>query len=162
VIIYRSLHNCLSYRSLPATRDCTALIATHRAALQKLHFQYLWEKSMSFTTKWGTTLAVTLAALSSSPMTAPATAQTPAGKNIVLVHGAWADGSGWQDVYKILKGRGFNVSIVQNPLTSLKDDVAATQRVLARQDGPSILVGHSYGGMVITEAGEDASVAGLV
>src|SRR6476659_1733813 len=80
----------------------------------------------------------------------------PAGiKNIVLVHGAWADGSGWQGVYKILKKDGYNVSIVGNPLTALADDVAATDRVLARQDGPVILVGHSYGGAVITEAGCD-------
>jgi pimeloyl-ACP methyl ester carboxylesterase len=83
-------------------------------------------------------------------------------KNIVLVHGAWADGSGWQGVYKILKKEGYNVSIVQNPLTTLADDVAATDRVLARQDGPVILVGHSYGGAVITEAGDDPKVVGLV
>jgi pimeloyl-ACP methyl ester carboxylesterase len=83
-------------------------------------------------------------------------------KNIVLVHGAWADGSGWQGVYKILKKDGYNVSIVQNPLTTLADDVAATDRVLARQKGPTILVGHSYGGAVITEAGDDPKVVGLV
>ena len=83
-------------------------------------------------------------------------------KNIVLVHGAWADGSGWQGVYSILKDRGYHVSIVQNPLTTLSDDVAATKRVLARQDGPAILVGHSYAGMVITESGDDPKVAGLV
>ncbi len=83
-------------------------------------------------------------------------------KNIVLVHGAWADGSGWQRVHDILRARGFQVSVVQNPLTSLADDVAAVQRVLARQDGPSLLVGHSYGGVVITEAGNGESVAGLV
>lgn len=83
-------------------------------------------------------------------------------KNIVLVHGAWADGSGWQGVYDILTKDGYNVSIVQNPLTSLADDVAAVDRVLARQDGPVILVGHSYGGAVITEAGDDPKVVGLV
>ena len=83
-------------------------------------------------------------------------------KNIVLVHGAWADGSGWKGVYDILLKDHFNVSIVQEPETSFKDDVAATKRVLALQDGPSILVGHSYGGSVITEAGDDPSVAGLV
>jgi pimeloyl-ACP methyl ester carboxylesterase len=83
-------------------------------------------------------------------------------KNIVLVHGAWADGSGWRGVYDILKKDGYNVSIVQNPLTTLPDDVAATDRVLARQDGPTILVGHSYGGAVITEAGDDPKVVGLV
>jgi pimeloyl-ACP methyl ester carboxylesterase len=83
-------------------------------------------------------------------------------RNIVLVHGAWADGSGWKGVYDILVKDGYNVSIVQEPETSFKDDVAATQRVLAQQDGPCILVGHSYGGAVITEAGADSSVAGLV
>lgn len=83
-------------------------------------------------------------------------------RNIVLVHGAFADGSGWRGVYDDLTARGYRVTIVQNPLTSLEDDVNATRRVLARQRGPSILVGHSYGGSVITEAGVDQSVAGLV
>jgi len=83
-------------------------------------------------------------------------------KNIVLVHGAWADGSGWKGVYDILVKDGYNVSIVQEPETSFKEDVAATKRTLALQDGPCILVGHSYGGAVITEAGTDPSVVGLV
>src|SRR5580765_1485598 len=83
-------------------------------------------------------------------------------RNIVLVHGAWADGSGWKGVYDILVKDGYNVSIVQEPETSFKEDVAATRRVLALQDGPCILVAHSYGGAVITEAGIDPSVAGLV
>lgn len=83
-------------------------------------------------------------------------------KNIVLVHGAWADGAGWQRVHDILQGRGYRVSVVQNPLSSLADDVAAVDRVLARQDGPALLVGHSYGGAVITEAGDAPNVAGLV
>src|ERR1700674_2823551 len=83
-------------------------------------------------------------------------------RNIVLVHGAWADGSGWKGVYDILVKDGYNLSIVQEPETSFKDDVAATKRVLALQDGPCILVAHSYGGAVITEAGTDPSVAGLV
>src|SRR5580658_10197062 len=83
-------------------------------------------------------------------------------RNIVLVHGAWADGSGWKGVYDILAKHGYNVSIVQEPETSFTDDVAATKRVLAQQDGPCILVGHSYGGAVITEAGTDPSVVGLV
>ncbi|WP_374433381.1 alpha/beta fold hydrolase [Tabrizicola sp.] len=89
-------------------------------------------------------------------------AQAEPVKNIVLVHGAFADGSGWRGVYDELTGRGYRVSIVQNPLTSFADDVAATRRVLNRQDGPVILVGHSYGGSVITEAGIDPNVAGLV
>jgi len=83
-------------------------------------------------------------------------------KNIVLVHGAWADGSGWQAVHDILRERGYKVSVVQNPVTSLADDVAAVERVLARQSGPALLVGHSYGGVVITEAGHAPNVAGLV
>ena len=83
-------------------------------------------------------------------------------KNIVLVHGGFVDGAGWEGVYKILKKDGYNVSIVQNPTISLEDDVAVTKRILAAQDGASILVGHSYGGAVITEAGNDPKVAGLV
>jgi pimeloyl-ACP methyl ester carboxylesterase len=86
----------------------------------------------------------------------------PRVRNIVLVHGAWADGSGWKGVYDILIKDGYKVSVVQEPLTSFKEDVAATKRVLAQQDGPCILVAHSYGGSVITEAGNDPSVAGLV
>jgi pimeloyl-ACP methyl ester carboxylesterase len=81
---------------------------------------------------------------------------------IVLVHGGFVDGSGWEDVYKILRKDGYTVSIVQNPTISLADDVAATKRILAAQNGPVILVGHSYGGVVITEAGNDPKVAGLV
>jgi pimeloyl-ACP methyl ester carboxylesterase len=81
-------------------------------------------------------------------------------RNIVLVHGAWADGSGWKGVYDILVKDGYNVSIAQEPETSFKDDVATTKRALALQDGQCILVGHSYGGAVITEAGADSSVAG--
>lgn len=83
-------------------------------------------------------------------------------KNVVLVHGAFADGAGWRPVYDDLTARGYRVSIVQNPLTSLADDVKATQRVLDRQDGPAILVGHSWGGTVITEAGVHEKVVGLV
>src|SRR6266446_4985324 len=83
-------------------------------------------------------------------------------KNIVLVHGGFVDGAGWEGVYKILKRDGYNVSIVQNPTISLDDDVAVTKRVLAAQDGPAVLVGHSYGGAVITEAGNDPKVIGLV
>ena len=82
--------------------------------------------------------------------------------NVVLVHGAFADGSGWRGVYDRLTGLGYRVTIVQNPLTSLADDVAATTRVLDLQDGPTILVGHSWGGTVITEAGVHPNVAGLV
>ena len=82
--------------------------------------------------------------------------------NIVLVHGGFVDGSGWESVYSILKKDGYNVSVVQNPTISLEGDVTATKRILAAQDGPAILVGHSYGGAVITGAGNDPRVAGLV
>ena len=83
-------------------------------------------------------------------------------KNIVLVHGGFVDGSGWQGVYKALKKNGYNVTVVQNSTTSLADDVATTKRAITTQDGPVILVGHSYGGAVITEAGNDPRVVGLV
>jgi len=83
-------------------------------------------------------------------------------RNIVLVHGAWADGSGWKGVYDLLVRDGYNISIVQEPETSFKEDVAATKRALAQQNGRCILVAHSYGGAVITEAGNDSSVAVLV
>ena len=82
--------------------------------------------------------------------------------NIVLIHGGFVDGSGWEGVYRTLRKDGYNVSIVQNPTLSLADDVAVTKRVLASQDEPAILVGHSYGGAVITEAGNDPKVAALV
>src|ERR1700746_3077425 len=83
-------------------------------------------------------------------------------KNIVLVHGGFVDGAGWEGVYKILTRDGYSVSIVQNPTISLEDDVAVTKRTLAAQDGPTILVGHSYGGAVITEAGNHPKVSALV
>lgn len=103
--------------------------------------------------------AVSLAALSGTAIAAPA---GPAVKNIVLVHGAFADGSGWKPVADILKKDGYTVSIVQEPETSLADDVAATNRILDRQTGPAVLVGHSYGGAIITEAGNNPHVASLV
>jgi pimeloyl-ACP methyl ester carboxylesterase len=83
-------------------------------------------------------------------------------KNIVLVHGGFVDGSGWEGVYKVLNKDGYSVTIVQNPTISLADDVAVTRRAIAEQNGPVILVGHSYGGAVITEAGNDPKIAGLV
>jgi pimeloyl-ACP methyl ester carboxylesterase len=94
---------------------------------------------------------------------APVIAQTGTGtKNIVIVHGAFADGSGWEKVFNILHDRGYNVTMVQNPLTSLEDDVAATERILDKQDGPVVLVGHSWGGAVITQAGVHSKVLSLV
>jgi pimeloyl-ACP methyl ester carboxylesterase len=89
-------------------------------------------------------------------------ASTAASVSVVLVHGGFVDGSGWQGVYKILQQRGYRVGIVQNPTISLDDDVAVTRRVVAAQPGPVVLVGHSYGGVVITQAGNDPKVAGLV
>ncbi|MCW3466399.1 alpha/beta hydrolase [Chitinophaga nivalis] len=89
-------------------------------------------------------------------------ANAQAVKNVVLVHGAFADGSGYQGVYKVLSQQGYHVTVVQNPLSSLEDDVAATKLALDAQDGPAILVGHSWGGVVITEAGNHPKVAGLV
>src|SRR6266704_6088324 len=90
------------------------------------------------------------------------TKSTTVVKNIVLVHGGFVAGSGWQRVYNTLKKDGYTVTIVQNPTISLADDVAVTKRAIAAQNGPVILVGHSYGGAVITEAGNDPKVAGLV
>jgi len=83
-------------------------------------------------------------------------------RNVVLIHGGFVDGSGWEGVYKILRKKGYNVSVVQNPTISLADDVAVTKRVIAAQTGRVVLVGHSYGGVVVTEAGNDPKVAGLV
>jgi len=82
--------------------------------------------------------------------------------NVVLVHGGFVDGSGWEGVYNDLKGAGYNVTIVQNPTLSLEDDVAVTKRAIAAQDGPVVLVGHSYGGVIVTEAGNDPNVTALV
>jgi pimeloyl-ACP methyl ester carboxylesterase len=112
-----------------------------------------------------TLLAATAAASISMPAGVPAQDHISADqaiRNVVLVHGAFADGSGWRGVYDNLTARGYKVTIVQNPLTSLADDVAATRRVLDLQTGPTILVGHSWGGTVITEAGIHPNVAGLV
>src|SRR5262245_43364955 len=91
-----------------------------------------------------------------------AQSNTAQAKNVVLVHGAFADGSSWSKVIPLLEAKGFHVTAVGNPLTSFSDDVAATKRALAAEQGPVILVGHSYGGVVITEAGNDSKVASLV
>ncbi|GBU14481.1 alpha/beta hydrolase [Enterobacterales bacterium] len=108
-----------------------------------------------------TLLAVALGStVSFSALAVPASSALV--KNIVLVHGAFVGGSGWKPVYDILTHDGYHVTLVQEPLTSFPDDVAATKRILDMQNGPAILVGHSYGGAIITEAGNDAHVAGLV
>ncbi|MBE7203362.1 MAG: alpha/beta hydrolase, partial [Parafilimonas terrae] len=104
--------------------------------------------------------SVVAATVAVGVLSAPAHA-APA-KNVVLVHGALADGSGWRPVYDILTKDGYHVSVVQQPMTSLDDDVAATKRILAMQDGPTVLVGHSYGGQIISEAGDDPKVKALV
>ena len=102
-----------------------------------------------------TLLAGIVGAATALPGCSPALSQQLPVKNIVLVHGAFADGTSWAKVIPILEERGFHVVAVQNPLTSLSGDVAATRRIIAMQDGPVILVGHSWGGAVISEAGDD-------
>ena len=109
-----------------------------------------------------TTAAIQQPALAQSREKPVQAAAAAAVKNVVLVHGAFADGSGWRGVYQELTARGYRVTVVQNPLTSFADDVAATRRALDRQDGPAILVGHSWGGTIITEAGVHPNVRGLV
>jgi pimeloyl-ACP methyl ester carboxylesterase len=104
------------------------------------------------------TLAIALFAVTGTVTKANAQAI----KNVVLVHGAFADGSGWKALYTVLTKKGYNVTVVQNPLTSLEDDATATRTALDKQDGPCILVGHSWGGAVITEAGNHPKVAALV
>ena len=103
-----------------------------------------------------------IAAASLAIAAATGVAQAEPAKNVVLVHGGFVDGSGWQGVYKLLKKDGYNVTIVQNPTISLADDVAVTRRAIAQQDGPVVLVGHSYGGVVVSEAGTDEKVKSVV
>jgi pimeloyl-ACP methyl ester carboxylesterase len=109
-----------------------------------------------------TTFKNVVLALAMIATASTANAEPKGAKNVVLVHGGFVDGSGWESVYTILKKDGYNVSIVQNATASLADDVATTKRVLAQEDGPTILVGHSYGGAVISDAGNDPKVAALV
>jgi len=116
-------------------------------------------KTLNNTIKKGL-LAITIAA--SATLTSVSEVKAQAAKNVVLVHGAFADGSGWKGVYNLLTKKGYNVTIVQNPLSSLEEDVKATQLALDKQDGPTILVGHSWGGSVITQAGNHPKVAALV
>src|ERR1700726_2541116 len=107
-------------------------------------------------------LAIMTIILGMGENTMAQTKSTTVVRNILLVHGGFVDGSGWEGVYNVLKKDGYTVTIVQNPTISLADDVAFTKRAIAAQNGPVILVGHSYGGAVITEAGNDPKVAGLV
>jgi len=121
------------------------------------------ERNQAMTTLRNTAAALAAAVLAGTGLAAQAAAPSAhAVKNIVLVHGGFVDGSGWADVHRILTADGYKVTVVQNPTTSLADDVAVTRRALAAQDGPAILVGHSYGGVVISEAGNDPKVKGLV
>ena len=117
---------------------------------------------MTFLKRLNVVAALTLAA---AAIAAPATAETKMpikAHNVVLVHGLYADGSSWSEVIPLLQKAGLHVTAVQNPLTSFKDDVDATDRALAQQDGPTVLVGHSYGGAVISKAGDDPKVSALV
>ena len=118
-------------------------------------------KSSSFTNKMRSGLLATAIA-TTAIIGLPTETNAQQVKNIVLVHGAFADGSGWKALYTVLTGKCYYVTLVQNPLTSLEDDVAATKVVLDKQDGPVIPVGHSWGGAVITEAGNHPKVAALV
>src|SRR6266446_6001857 len=110
----------------------------------------------------GLTFTAAIIPLLASDRPTSETAATPTVRNVVLVHGAFADGSSWAKVIPLLEAKGLHVAAVQNPLSSLADDVAATMRAIANQDGPVILVGHSWAGMVISEVGNDPKVAGLV
>src|SRR6202045_3343503 len=108
---------------------------------------------------------IAVSALSATFFSAEASAQTAApiaARNVVLIHGAWADGSSWAEVIPLLQAAGLNVTAVQNPLTSLADSVAAARRALALQDGPTVLVAHSWGGTVISETGTDPKITALV
>ena len=116
-----------------------------------------------FTIKQFSAIAlITAAIIFYLPQNANSQSSSKGIKNVVLVHGAFADGSSWAKVIPLLQAKGYNVIAVQNPLTSLEDDVAATKRAIALMNGPVLLVAHSYGGVVITEAGNDPKVAGLV
>jgi pimeloyl-ACP methyl ester carboxylesterase len=119
-------------------------------------------KTKSFSSKIYNVMA-SLLIISTVAQSAPVIAQTKTeAKNIVIVHGAFVDASSWENVFKILKSKGYNVTMVQNPLTSLEDDVAATNRIVDKQNGPVVLVGHSWGGSVITQAGVHPKVVSLV
>jgi pimeloyl-ACP methyl ester carboxylesterase len=121
------------------------------------------KKNFMFTISQLTTSALLSAGiLFSLPQNADIQKSIKGVKNIILVHGAFADGSSWAKVIPLLQAKGLNVIAVQNPLTSFNDDVAATKRAIAEADGPVLLVGHSYGGMVISEAGKDPKVSGLL
>jgi pimeloyl-ACP methyl ester carboxylesterase len=135
-------------------------VMAQKKGLKNMKFNFLQKQTMRAVRRISQSLCIVLTLLTCGLLSAQN--QADGVRNIVLVHGAWADGSGWRGVYDILVKDGYNVSIVQEPETSFQDDVSAVKRILAMQDGPSILVAHSYGGAVITEAGTDPSVVGLV
>jgi pimeloyl-ACP methyl ester carboxylesterase len=140
------------------------VVGTYTVRLRTLAERHLAQASISLILGGVASLATAQVASHPGSSSSPAATVTQDQRirNIVLVHGAWADGSGWKGVYDNLVKDGFKVSIVQEPETSFHDDVTSVKRILALQAGPSILVAHSYGGAVITEAGTDPSVAGLV
>jgi pimeloyl-ACP methyl ester carboxylesterase len=129
-----------------------------------MKYEVIWRKmTLSKSRRYAKALIVSIAFAGMIHLTAAALASGSLGvKNVLLIHGAWADGSSWGKVIPLLESKGFHVVAVQIPLTSLADDVAATKRAIALQDGPVILAGHSYGGVVITDAGNDPKVSGLV
>jgi pimeloyl-ACP methyl ester carboxylesterase len=139
------------------------LISSIEGHETSFHFFIFKESQMKLLPFVGSVLSVSACLfMSASAFAQDAKPKDVPVKNIVLVHGAWVDGSGWKPVYDILTKDGYHVSMVQEPLSSLDDDVAAAKRVLDLQNGPTILVAHSYGGSIITEAGEHPNVVGLV
>jgi pimeloyl-ACP methyl ester carboxylesterase len=138
----------------------------HRIQLTNIHFNkhsYLTKKTIfMFIIKQLSSIELVALSTLSMPQNATSQPNVKGVKNIVLVHGAFADGSSWAKVIPLLQSKGYNVFAVQNPLSSLADDVAATKRAIALMDGPVLLVGHSWAGVVITEAGNDPKVSGLV
>lgn len=129
-----------------------------------MKIEVIWRRlTLSKSRRYAKALIVSVALAGMIHLTGAALASGSLGvKNVLLIHGAWADGSSWAKVIPLLESKGFHVVAVQIPLTSLADDVAATKRAIALQDGPVILAGHSYGGVVITDAGNDPKVSGLV
>src|SRR5215467_390220 len=142
-----------------AARHCSRRVRNRDFNLERTK-----EKDMTLSQAYRTVLIAIAGFLLAAMLHTRTVAQAkgPQVRNVVIVHGAWADGSSWSKVIPLLQAKGLHVVAVQNPLTSLADDVAATKRAIASQDGPVLLVGHSYGGAVITEAGNDPKVIGLV
>jgi pimeloyl-ACP methyl ester carboxylesterase len=149
-----------SNASSPLNRVWAQRFLAHTEIVPKKGNNIMIHTNRTFTL--GAVVGLALALLPATPLLSQKIADSTTVKNIVLVHGAFADGTSWTKIIPLLEADGYNVIAVQNPLTSLADDVAATKRIIALQDGPVILVGHSWGGAVITQAGDDPKVAGLV